>query len=142
MPSQAVAGYGAKIRIGDGGAPETFTDIPEVMDIEGPGIELETADVTSHGSAVDGFAREFIPTLMTVKECTFDINYLSGNATHIALRTVASNRTRRNFRRINSTATQTISFAGFITEMTFKDPVDDAVKASITITPTGVLTFS
>ena len=41
MATKAKSAYGTKIKIGDGLTPETFTEIPEVGDIDGPGIEQE-----------------------------------------------------------------------------------------------------
>lgn len=142
MATQAISGYGAKIKIGDGGAPETFTEIPECGDIDGPGLEVEMADVTTHSSASAGANREFIPTLIKTKECTFDLNYVKSEPTHIALRTSAANRTKRNFQLINPAGTETVSFSGYVTDFSLKYPVDEAVKFDVTITPTGGLVFS
>lgn len=142
MATQAKSAYGTKIKIGDGGAPETFTEIPEVGDITGPGIEVETEDVTTHSSAASGANREFIPTLITNSDCEFELNYVHAEPTHIALRLASQNRTKKNFQKVNPEGTETISFAGYVVGIAFADPVDGARKFPVTIKPTGGLTFS
>lgn len=142
MPTLAKSAYGTKIKMGDGGSPETFTEIPEVGDISGPGIRVEMEDVTTHGSAADGANREFVPTLITNSECEFELNYVHSNPMHLALRLAAQNRTKKNFQKINPEQTQTISFAGYVIGIAFADPVDGAQKFPVTIKPTGGLTFT
>ena len=142
MPTQAKAAYGTKIKMGDGGSPETFTEITEVGDITGPGIEVETEDVTTHSSAASGANREFIPTLITNSDCEFELNYVHSDPMHIALRNASQNRTKKNFQKINPEATQTIAFSGYVVGIAFADPVDGAQKFPVTIKPTGGLTFS
>lgn len=142
MATQAKSSYGTKIKMGDGGAPETFTEIPEVGDITGPGIEAETEDVTTHGSAASGANREFIPTLLTSTDCEFEMNYVHSDPMHIALRQACQNRTKKNFQKVNAQGTETISFSGYVVGLAFADPVAGAQKFPVTIKVSGGLTFS
>lgn len=142
MPTQAKAAYGTKIKMGDGGSPETFTEIPEIGDITGPGMEVETEDVTTHSSAGSGANREFLATMITNTDCEFEMNYVAADPMHVALINAAKNRTIKNFQKINPLATQTTSFTGYVVGITFADPVDGAQKCSVTIKPTAGLTFS
>lgn len=142
MATQATSAYGTKIKMGDGASPETFTEIPEVGDITGPGIDVETEDVTTHGSAASGANREFIPTLITNSDCEFELNYVHSDPLHIALRNAAQNRTKKNFQKVNPAGTETISFSGYVVGIAFADPVDGARKFPVTIKVTGGLTFS
>lgn len=142
MATQAKSAYGTKIKIGDGLNPETFTEIPEVGDITGPGIEVDTEEVTTHSSAASGANREFIPTLLTSTDCEFELNYVHTEPTHIALRQICQGRTKRNFQKVNPEGTETISFAGYVVGLAFADPVEGARKFPVTIKPSGGLTFS
>ncbi len=142
MPTKAKSAYGTKIKIGDGLTPETFTEIPEVGDIEGPGISQEHEDVTTHSSAASGANREFIPTLLTNTDCEFELNYDHTEPTHIALRVASQNRTKKNFQKVNPEGTETISFAAYVSEMAFADPVAGARKFPVTLKVTGGLTFA
>lgn len=142
MATQARAAYGTKIKMGDGGSPETFTEIPEAGDIDGPGIEVESEDVTTHSSAASGANREFIPTLITHKDCEFDLNYVHSDPMHIALRQACQARTLKNFQLVNPLATETISFSGYVVGIPFSFPVAGAMKFKVSIKVSGGLTFA
>lgn len=142
MPSQAKSAYGTKIKMSDGGSPETFTEIPEVGDIKGPGIKVNTIDVTTHGSAASGANEEFIAGTMNGGEVSFSVNYIETDPMHVALIAVAQTRAKRNFQKVNPEGTKTMSFAGIVTEMSWSDPVNDKRQVDVTITVSGGLTFS
>lgn len=81
--SSATAGKGSILSRGNGESPtETFTTIAEVTSIGGPNMKAETIDVTNMDS---GGWREFITSLKDAGEVQFGLNFLPGNATHIAL---------------------------------------------------------
>lgn len=142
MATQARSAYGTKIKMGDGGSPETFTEIPEVGDIKGPSISVKTKDVTTHGSAASGANEEIIPTMINGQEVTFPINYVETDPVHVAMIAAAQARTKKNFQKVNPEATKTISFSGYITGMDWADPVDGQRQIDVTITVSGGLTFS
>ena len=52
--SNAVSSYGTLLKIGDGGGTEVFTPLAEVKSIEGPDMETDIIDVTTHSSAGAG----------------------------------------------------------------------------------------
>lgn len=137
--TQAIAAYGTLLKMGDGGGPEVFTTVAEVTDISGPGLSLDTVDVTSHDST-DAW-REFIATLKDAGEVTFDINYVPTNATHGAttgLLKALDMRTKKNWRLVfPDTGATTWNFSGFVTGFEPGEPVDDALTASVTIKLTG-----
>jgi hypothetical protein len=78
--SDGISAFGTALQIGNGGTPEAFTTIAEVINISGPTLSLETIDVTSHGST-DAW-REFVAGLKDPGEITFDINFVPTGATH------------------------------------------------------------
>jgi hypothetical protein len=59
------------------------TEYAQVTNISGPGLSLDTEDVTSHDST--GAWEEVVGTILRSGEVTLDIVYDPGGATHAAL---------------------------------------------------------
>lgn len=133
--------YGTILKIGDGGGPEVFTAIAQVTDITGPGLSLDTIDVTTHDS-VDAW-REFIGGLKDAGEVSFEVIFDPDSATHIALRTDMDSRVKRNFQLIfpDNTSTQW-NLAAFVTELEPQMAVEDALMASLTLKLSGEPTLA
>lgn len=142
MATQALSAYGTLLKRGDGGAPETFTTVPEVRSISGPSTETDEAEVTSHSSAAAGAYREFILTLIDAGSIEFDMNYVPSDAVHQNLRSDFTSRTKRNWQLVLPGNAQTISFSGYVKTFSLEFPTDDAVTASVSIRLTGAVTFS
>lgn len=118
--------------------PETFTTVAEVKDIDGPELSLDTEDVTPH-DAVGGW-EEIIPTILRSGEVTFDLNYVPGLATHEEVRTLAKNRTLRNYRLLLPTTPQYAwPFAAYVTRAGNAFPVGGAMNQAVTLKITGEL---
>ena len=136
--TSALAGYGVLLKIGDGGGSETFTTIAEVKDIEGLELELEAKEVTSHDSA--GW-REYIGTLLTAGEVSFDLNFIPTHATHsysAGLVKDLVNRTKRNFNLVfPDGGSTTWTFAALVTGFKPSGPVEDELSAEVTLQVTG-----
>jgi len=137
--TQGVAGYGTQLQIGDGGGPEVFTTIAEITNISGPGLSMDTADMTHHQSP--GAWEEHVGTILRSGEVTFDLNYIPTHATHNAstgLINDMENRTLRNFKLIfpNAGAT-TWNFAALVTGFEPSAPHDDKLGASVTCKISG-----
>ena len=73
MTSASIFGHGTFLQIGDGAVSEMFTTIAEVMNIDGPNLQQETVEVTSHDST-DRW-REFIGGLKDGGEISFGLNF-------------------------------------------------------------------
>lgn len=139
MPTSAVNSHGTLLKRGDGGSPETFTTIAEVLDISGPALALGTEDATSHDS---NYWREFIPTIKEGGEVTCDIQYYS-HTTHDNLVTDFNNRTRRNFQVVLPLSpAETWAFAAYVTGISLSAPVEGKLTASLTLQITGSVTIS
>lgn len=144
MTTSAISSFGTLLKKGDGGSPEVFTTIAEVLDIEGPDESLETEDVTSHDST-SGWV-EKIGTLLDGGEVSFEVNFVPTNATHdstTGLRADMINRTRRNFQMVLPDAgTTTYAFAALVTNVKPSEPVKGALRAEVTLEISGVVTLS
>lgn len=124
--------FGTILKRGDGGGPETFATIAQVTNVTGPGYSADTADVTAHDSP-SGF-REFIATLVDSGEVTLELVFDPDAVTHIGLRTDMVARILRNFQLIwpDASNSQT-DFAAYVTGIEPSAPVDDALRASVTL---------
>jgi predicted secreted protein len=139
--TSAIAAYGTRLEIGDGGTPETFTQIAEVLDISGPEFSADTEDVTSHSST--GGWEEHIPTILRSGEISFEVNLVPSDTSHAALRTAFTNRTRRNWKLVfPDSSSTTWSFAAYVTGFSVSAPVAGKLGAEITLKLTGQPTLS
>jgi len=143
MTTGALAAYGVLLKIGNGTTSETFTTIAEVRDIEGPELELEAKEVTSHDS---GGWREYIGTLLTGGEVSFDLNFIPTNATQgytSGLIEDMIGRTKRNFQLIFSdTGATTWEFTALVTGFKPSAAVEDELAAEVTLQITGAPTLA
>lgn len=129
------AAFGTELKIGDGGSPENFTTIAEVVEVTGPPLSADTADTTNHDST-DAY-EESVVTVLRTGEVTFDINYLPTDSTHDAssgLLNDYENKTKRNFEVIFSNDSNTKwSFSAYVTGFEPSAPHDDKLDASVTL---------
>lgn len=144
MSSNATRGQGTLLQIGDGVIPtEGFTTIAEVKDIEGPGMEGESQDVTSHSSP-EGW-REKIIGLLNAGQVTFTMNALPADPTHdfaTGLMKKFTGRVKTNFKIVfTDAANETWTFAAYVTNVNRKAPVEGVFEADVTLECTGKPTF-
>lgn len=128
--------YGTKLK-------RNGTDVAQILSLSGPSMSADTADVTEHDG--DGW-EEVIVTVLRSGEVTFEIAYDPDETTHKnssgGLLHDFTTRTSATWSVVlPSTPAKTISFTGFVTGFEVSAPVDDALKASVTIKPTGQLTL-
>lgn len=139
----AIAAHGTKLKIGDGGSPETFTTVFEVVEITGPSLSADTADTTSHDSSKA--YEEHVVTVLRTGEVTFDINYAPDDSTHDetdGLINDYENKTLRNFELIlPNPSNKTYEFSAFVTGFEPSAPHDDKLSASVTLKITGEPTY-
>ena len=135
----AYSSFGTLLKRGDGGSPESFATIGEVLDIKGPELEADTEDSTNH-SSTDGWD-ESIVTILKGGELTFDINYLPENATHnlaTGFLKDFNNRTKRNFQLVfPNPGNTTWNFGAFVTKFSPANPVKGIMKGSVTLKISG-----
>lgn len=133
----ATLGYGVKLKMGDGGAPETFADIAEIKDLN-DGDDAELRDVTNHQSA--GSRREYIAGLIDGGELTMTLNYLPNNATQNRVTGLqAALRQTKNFRLEEPGNATGYQFAAVVQSVGRAYPVDDVMELSVTIKKTGAV---
>lgn len=141
--SEIIFGQGTKLQRGNAdGPPETFTTIAEVQSISGPTTEFDKIDRTSHDSP--GGARQYYPGLKDQGELSFTVIYDPKEATHgsAGLFGDANARTTRNYKLIfPDTGGSYYTFSAFVSGLPQEFPVDDLIKANVTLTIDGDVTL-
>lgn len=127
-----MAKYGAYGAILKRGA----TTIAQVRDIGGPGVSMDTIDVTTHDST-DAW-REFIAGLKDGGEVSLDLVYDPDNASQTLLRTDLDARTVNTYSITLTDATPaTITFSCLVTAFEPSAAVEDELGLSATLKVTG-----
>ena len=135
------AGYGTQLFRGTSGAGTAYVN---VMNISGPGLSLDTEDVTSHDST--NAWEEVVGTILRSGEVSFDIVYDPADATHKnaanGLLADLLARTSTLFTLVfPDTATTEWAFNALVTGFEPSAPVDGALTAAVTLKPTGDVTL-
>jgi hypothetical protein len=135
MASGGLAAFGTLFKIG-------ATTVTEVTSISGPGISVDTIDVTNHSST--GAWKEFVAGCLDGGEVTLDINYVPTDATH---KNAASGILALLITRALTACSvvfsgSTWSFSCYFTKFQPSAPVGDKLSASVTVKISGAVTPS
>lgn len=138
-----IAALTTKLMIGNGGGPETFTEMAYVSNISGPSLALDTEDVTTHDQA--SAFEEVVATILRTGDVTLDLFYDPDEGTHDAATGLLDDyekKTKRNFQiRFPSTGKVQWSFAAYVTGFNPGAPVGGALTASVSLKISGVPTL-
>ncbi len=144
MASSATIGFGTLFKRGDGGGPETFTTLAEVISISGPSLSMDTVDVTHMEST--GTYREFLPGLKDGGEVSVTVNFLPGDSTQNVAAGILKDyddRVLRNFQIVfPDSGTTTWTFAAYVTAFEPETPLEDKMTASIIMKVSGQPTLA
>lgn len=121
------------------------TPIAQVKDISGPGLSLDTEDVTSHDST--GAWEEVVATILRSGDVTFEIEYDPNAATH---KNAAGGLIYDMVSRTANTYTITFpvtpsvdwTFSAFVTGFEPGAPVEGSLTASVSMKITGQPTLA
>lgn len=121
------------------------TTVAGVTNIGGPGLTLETIDVTNHSST--SAWREFVGGLKDGGEISLDIVFDPAAATHKnasgGLLYLLTTRASASFTiTFPDAAPTTWTFAAFVTSFEVGAPVADGLTASVTLKITGAPTLA
>ncbi len=140
--SQGVIGYGTLVKRGDGGSPEVFTTIAEVIEVGTP--EQETSDIEfTHMESPNSF-KEYKPGLKEPGEVSMKCNAVLTNSTQNATTGIIAdqlNGTTRNWKIVFPDLT-TCSFSGYVKKVKVEPPINDRETLSFTIKISGPATWS
>lgn len=142
----ATPAIGTLIEYGDGSSPETWTLITRDSSITGIGLSVTMVDVTNHSQGNPW--RNKVPTLIDPGTIAFDMFFIADDAGHRAFLALLPARGSTSpgvpipFRQTFPDATGTKwYFGGFVSDFKISAGVADVIKASVTITVTGEVTF-
>lgn len=116
------------------------TTIAQVKNISGPGLSLDTVDVTSHDSTAGW--EEVVATILRSGEITLEIEYDPNAATHKnasggLLYDLVQRASQTYSIVFPSSPTVTWTFTAFVTGFEPAAPVDGSITATITLKITG-----
>jgi len=115
--------------------------IAQVRSISGPGLSMDTIDVTSHDST--GAWREFVAGLIDGGEFSLELIFDPDNTGHANLRTDLTSRTSNTYDiRFVDPTPQIWSFTGFVTAFAPEASADGDLVANVTVKTTGAITVT
>lgn len=144
MATSAVSSFGSLLKVGDGGSPENFTTIAELLTMSGPKMSADEAEVTNFSST--GGWKERIPTLLDGGEITCTANWIPQDATQdytagILHRFV--NKTKQNYKLVfNDAGATTWTFSGYVLKTDTNLPLDKQMQFGFTLKITGQPTLA
>lgn len=137
--TEATAGPGFLLKMGDGAGPEVFTTVAEVKDLRGPSVRVDTEDAT-HQSSPDS-TEEIVPTIIRPGEVTFDCNFIPTSATHDQSTGFLYHlwaKTKKNWQlHLNNAAASYWAFAAYVIGFDGSLPVAGISTGSVTLKITG-----
>ncbi len=139
MATNALVTEGVVFKRGDGGGPEVFNTVGEVISFDGPGGSATVIDATHLAST----AREKLMGLPDEGQFSMELNLDPSDTEQVGLKDDRVNRTKRNFELLLTDAGPTkLSFAGFVLEYRISGGVDDKINLSVVIEITGAIVWS
>ena len=122
---------------GDGGSPESFTEITNVKSVGSAGQTRALIDITNLRSA----AREYRTALRDGQEMTLTIQYNGADATHASLKTDLNRGTAWNYRLVFSDG-EIWDFSALVTSWLVGVELDDVLMLTVGLKPTGDILIS
>jgi len=130
---------GIAIKIGDGGSPETFSEITGAHNFSGLGMEMEPIETTDFSNSI----RSYIGGLKKGGTLSFDIFYDPDDTVHQQVINDFNNRVERNFQIVFTDAVPTtFEFSALITKYDIGAGLNEAVVMSVDLQLTGAPTIS
>lgn len=130
--TQAIAAQGVQLQ-------RISTVIPELVNLTGPSISLDTADVTAH----DGSGwREFVATLLSGGTITAVFNWVPDDTQQAALFTDMVAKTLQTFVIDPPGTTSNFGFSAHITAHEVVLNVDAVMVLNVTLQISGAVTFA
>lgn len=132
---------GTTFKRGDGGGPETFSAVGEVISLSGMGKTNDLIEATSFDS---GSSREYIAGLADGQEITVECNYLPNNAEQSSLIADVDAGVNRNVQVVitDGVTPKTFAFAVTCLSWVINPAVDDRNTITFGLKISGDITVS
>lgn len=127
---------GTLLKLGDGAAPEVFTTIGQIMDIQGPNESRGTIDASDHDTVA---AKEFLSeALYDGGEQTFELHWDPALATQLTMASLLRSGALRNYQSAFPTnPVRVLSYAAYVTGFSRGAPHDGKLTGSVTLKISG-----
>ena len=130
------AAFGAEFQIT---ISSVLTTIAQVKDIQGPDIEYDTVDVTTHDST--GGWEEHVAAVIRSGQVVLSLVYDTANAQVVSY--IANMGTAQAMKiKYGNTAVDEMTFSAIPVGFSQSLPHDGSIEATLTVKPTGVVTFA
>lgn len=126
-----------KIRYESVASPQTFTDIPEVLDISGFGVSSDLVETTNLDSAG---TREYISGLADGAEFDVECNHLDGNTAQEAIKTAQGTTINMQYARTDVSPETTGNFAAVVLAWEEIPSVSEQNRITFRFKITGAIT--
>lgn len=134
---------GTLFQRGDGASPETFTEITQAMDIDGPGTETDFEETTTHTDAAASNFKAWSPLMRDGGEIKTEVLWDPNNVAHQGLDSDQATSRLGNYRVVFPTSpVKTANFSGYVKDFSFKAPVKGMLKRNLSVKITGAVTFT
>jgi predicted secreted protein len=134
--TQATLGYGSKLAADTVPSTGVYTDIAEVVSIDGPSDDSALVDVTNMDSPAR--SREYISGLIDRGEVSFEANFLPQAPTQKLLRTDQTAGQVRNYRlTFSDAAGSNVKFDAIVRQLRRSSHVDAPMRLNVTLKVTG-----
>ena len=136
------AAKGTLLKLGSGSPTPTFATVAQVISITGPGITVDTIEMTDHDNTT-GY-KEFLPSFKDGGEVTLELYFDPAHTTHgISQGLLGAIGAVRDWQLVFPTSPSTQwTFKGIITRFEPSANATEALTASCTIKVTGAPTLS
>ncbi len=138
--SNAFTGYDQTLSISDGGSPPIGGVISEVQSVDYSGSKVDLADVTHSKSP--NRRREFKATLIDSGEVSFTANFIPGDSSQAALRSLMDAAAPVHVVHTLPNSLGTRTFLAIIQSLDATTPFDKEAKLSCKLKVTGAITES
>ena len=134
---------GTIFKRGDGGSPETFTEITQAMDIDGPGTETDFEDTTTHSDAAASNYKAYSPLMRDGGEVKTEVLWDPNNVAHQGLDADQAASRLGNYQVVFPTSpVKTANFSGYVKDFSFKAPVKGMLTRNLVVKITGNVTIT
>lgn len=132
MPSQAFSPRGLQLKL----AGDT---IAEITKVQMTGSKSDLVDVTNMDS---GNVREFLATLITSGDVSFEANYVPSDGTQVSLLSTFNTQTLASWSIVLPGGRGTWTFNAYVSSLDIDTPIDKQATISGKLTITGLRSFA
>jgi len=141
--SNAMIGYGTRVFVESPASPTdsppTYIEMDEILNVKPPNTQVNDVEVTHNASPLR--TKEFIPGMIDAGDAGFEMNFIPGSPSDVALRTLQQAGIRVSTQMIFPNLV-TWTFEGVIKGYEVNAATEEKMTATVTIKTAGGVTAS